>query len=44
MMGVITQAELAKSAPQVPDKPVEAPLSGNKAKADGTKGGDQEAK
>jgi hypothetical protein len=38
MMGVITQAELAKSAPQVPDKPVEAPAkSGNKVKADGTK-------
>jgi hypothetical protein len=38
MMGVITQAELAKSMPQVPDKPVEAPSKpDDKAKANGTK-------
>ena len=38
MMGVIAQAEVAKSMPQVPDKPAEAPAkSDDKAKADGTK-------
>lgn len=36
MLGVIGQAELAKSAPQIPDKPAEAPAkSADKAKADG---------
>jgi len=38
MTGVIAQAELAKSIPQVPEKPAEAPAkSDDKAKADGAK-------
>ncbi|MET0194325.1 MAG: tetratricopeptide repeat protein [Hyphomicrobiaceae bacterium] len=38
MMGIIAQAELAKSMPQVPDKPAEAPAkSDDKSKSDGTK-------
>ena len=38
MVGVIAQAELAKSVPQVPDKPAEAPSKSDDAsKADGPK-------